>query len=128
MHFAPSCLKFLRECTESESWNIRCDGIILAQIRSIRRASKVNFWVNWLTLLCSKYWIPSYYNISKRTKRGFLGKLTNVTFDYLFSLTILNCFKKNLYDRSWEIRLNNIEANWALIVLLPEKEIFSEID
>ena len=60
------------------------------------------------------------------TKAGFLWKLTNVTIVYLLCLILLKCFKKNLYDRSWDIRLNNFGSNWVLIIFSPEKKIFWE--
>ena len=60
------------------------------------------------------------------TKIGFLWKLNNVNIVYLLCLILLKCFKKNLYDRSWDIRLNNFGSNWVLIIFLPEKKIFWE--
>ena len=107
----------------------------MAKIRSIVLPRIGIFWVNWLILLWSKYVIPLSDNISKIlslpncTKIRFLGKLTNVTIVYLLCPIMLKCFKKNLYDRSWykvEYIWAKLGQNWALIVLLPEKEIFWE--
>ena len=64
--------------------------------------------------------LPNY------TKTEFLGKLSNVTIVYLLCLILLKCLKKNCYDRSWDIRLNNFGPNWVLIIFLPEKKIFWE--
>ena len=60
------------------------------------------------------------------TKTEFLGKLSNVTIVYLLCLILLKCFKKNRYDRSWDIRSKNFGPNWVLIIFLPEKKIFWE--
>ena len=61
-------------------------------------------------------------------KKDFWGNwpmLPLSAFVYL-SPIMLKCFKKNLYNRSWDIKLNNFGPNWVLIVLLPEKEILWE--
>ena len=72
-----------------------------------------------------EYWIEFWPKLPNCTKRGFLGKLTNVTFIYILCPIMLKCFKK-IYDRSWDIRLNSFGVNWAQIVFLSEKGIFWE--
>ena len=62
-------------------------------------------------------------------KRGFLGKNDQY---YLFQSIMSHHDKmsqkkkKNLCDRSWDIRLNNFGPNWPQILLLLEKGIFWE--
>ena len=83
-----------------ETWG----WIVLAKIRSITLGWKEIFWVNWLTLLWSKYWIPSYINISK-----FLESI---------SWDITAC----------DIRLHNICPDWAQIAHLHHNRLSVETD
>ena len=63
MYCAALCYKISKKFSESESWNIRLDNFCQDQINC--PCLEGNFWINWLTLLWSKNWIPSYDNISK---------------------------------------------------------------
>ena len=137
-----------KKLSESESWNIRFDNVGPNGINC--PFLEGTFWVNWPTLVRSKYWIPSYCNISKSSesiswdiiacnnslpnfgpnfqmalKEDFWGT-ENVTFVYLLCSFMLKCFQKILCDRSWDKRLNSFAPNWTQIVFLPAKGIFWE--
>ena len=58
---------------------------------------------NWLMLPLSIYCVPSRWNVSKKKKK-----------------------KRQLCDRSWDIRFNNFGPNWVEIILLLERMIFWE--
>ena len=76
----------------------------MAKIRSTVFAWTRIFWVNWLKLLWSKYWIPSYGNILKI--------LESISWDMIV------CDK----------RLPNFGPNWAQIAQLQQNRISGETD
>ena len=65
-----------------------------------------------------KTWISHLHH-----KRISGEKMTKVKIIFLYLLCNI-MLKKNLHSRSWNIRLNNFEANWTQIYHMPIKVLF----